>query len=112
DDAWGVAAAGGCWGLGETVTSLIEPLSTRLTHVSTGHSAHGGPGRTRTSDLRFRKPLLCPAELRDRIEIVGFFQRDERFVSFSSPRPQLKEYRAASATATLAGRRQRRGGSA
>jgi hypothetical protein len=25
----------------------------------------GGPGRTRTSDLRFRKPLLCPAELRD-----------------------------------------------
>ena len=26
----------------------------------------GGPGRTRTSDLRFRKPLLCPAELRNR----------------------------------------------
>src|SRR5262245_55049575 len=26
----------------------------------------GGPERTRTSDLRFRKPLLCPAELRDR----------------------------------------------
>ena len=26
----------------------------------------GGPGRTRTSDQRFRKPLLCPAELRDR----------------------------------------------
>jgi hypothetical protein len=27
----------------------------------------GGPERTRTSDLRFRKPLLYPAELRDRI---------------------------------------------
>jgi hypothetical protein len=25
-----------------------------------------GPERTRTSDLRFRKPLLYPAELRDR----------------------------------------------
>jgi hypothetical protein len=25
----------------------------------------GGPERTRTSDLRFRKPLLYPAELRD-----------------------------------------------
>jgi hypothetical protein len=25
----------------------------------------GGPGKTRTSDLRFRKPLLYPAELRD-----------------------------------------------
>jgi hypothetical protein len=27
----------------------------------------GGPERTRTSDLRFRKPLLYPAELRDQI---------------------------------------------
>ena len=27
--------------------------------------ATGGPERTRTSDLRFRKPLLYPAELRD-----------------------------------------------
>ena len=26
---------------------------------------YGGPGKTRTSDLRFRKPLLYPAELRD-----------------------------------------------
>ena len=26
----------------------------------------GGPDRTRTCDLRFRKPLLYPAELRDR----------------------------------------------
>jgi hypothetical protein len=27
----------------------------------------GGPDRTRTCDLRFRKPLLYPAELRDRV---------------------------------------------
>src|SRR3972149_4695079 len=27
----------------------------------------GGPGMTRTCDLRFRKPLLYPAELRDRV---------------------------------------------
>jgi hypothetical protein len=26
---------------------------------------NGGPDRTRTCDLRFRKPLLYPAELRD-----------------------------------------------
>ena len=30
----------------------------------------GGPERTRTSDLRFRKPLLYPAELRDRRETL------------------------------------------
>src|SRR5467141_3081154 len=29
----------------------------------------GGPDRTRTCDLRFRKPLLYPAELRDRWRI-------------------------------------------
>ncbi len=26
--------------------------------------AGGGPGRSRTADQRFRKPLLCPSELR------------------------------------------------
>ena len=31
-----------------------------------GPKNFGGPERTRTSDLRFRKPLLYPAELRDR----------------------------------------------
>src|ERR1700730_12815754 len=30
------------------------------------HLTLGGPDRTRTCDLRFRKPLLYPAELRDR----------------------------------------------
>ena len=33
--------------------------------VRAGHRLPGGPERTRTSDLRFRKPLLYPAELRD-----------------------------------------------
>lgn len=28
----------------------------------------GGPGKTRTCDLRFRKPLLYPAELRDQFK--------------------------------------------
>jgi hypothetical protein len=28
-------------------------------------NVQGGPGKTRTCDLRFRKPLLYPAELRD-----------------------------------------------
>jgi hypothetical protein len=31
----------------------------------------GGPGKTRTCDLRFRKPLLYPAELRDRLRRLG-----------------------------------------
>jgi hypothetical protein len=47
---------------------------------------HGGPGGSRTPDLRFRKPLLYPAELRDRIEIASTFSRDKKFVSFPSPR--------------------------
>src|SRR6185503_6328193 len=34
--------------------SCYTPLTNRF----------GGPGRTRTCDLRFRKPLLYPAELR------------------------------------------------
>src|SRR5262245_25368235 len=31
----------------------------------------GGPGRTRTCDLRFRKPLLYPAELRDLVDSIN-----------------------------------------
>jgi hypothetical protein len=34
-------------------------------------SIGGGPGKTRTSDLRFRKPLLYPAELRDQCQFQG-----------------------------------------
>ena len=37
-----------------------------LPQASNGLLLFGGPERTRTSDLRFRKPLLYPAELRDR----------------------------------------------
>jgi Prokaryotic cytochrome b561 len=34
----------------------------------------GDPGMTRTCDLRFRKPSLYPAELRDRIDFIQDFQ--------------------------------------
>ena len=33
----------------------------------------GGPGKTRTCDLRFRKPLLYPAELRDHASFSSSF---------------------------------------
>ena len=33
--------------------------------IINGENGVGGPDRTRTCDLRFRKPLLYPAELRD-----------------------------------------------
>jgi hypothetical protein len=33
----------------------------------------GDPGMTRTCDLRFRKPSLYPAELRDRIDFIREF---------------------------------------
>ena len=43
----------------------------------------GGPGKTRTCDLRFRKPLLYPAELRDRRNSA------ERHGTFSAAAPAL-----------------------
>ena len=48
----------------------------------------GGPEKTRTSDLRFRKPLLYPAELRDRQTwFAGFFLRE-------TARASIEEFRA------------------
>src|SRR5262249_25117818 len=44
----------------------------------------GGPERSRTSDLRFRKPLLYPAELRDRVDFSALRIFAFRFVSFLS----------------------------
>jgi hypothetical protein len=38
------------------------------------YSFFGDPGMTRTCDLRFRKPSLYPAELRDRIDFIQDFQ--------------------------------------
>jgi hypothetical protein len=35
-------------------------------HEASRQLGGGDPGKTRTSDLRFRKPSLYPAELRDR----------------------------------------------
>src|SRR5690606_13687265 len=48
------------------------------TRMPLGHAppltADGGPERTRTSDLRFRKPLLYPAELPGRVVIARLFR--------------------------------------
>ena len=43
----------------------------------------GGPERTRTSDLRFRKPLLYPTELRDH---KGFFCSRAAFATILLPK--------------------------
>src|SRR5690349_3298678 len=43
-------------------SSLILCLS--LLFIESASSLNGAPGPTRTGDLRFRKPLLYPAELR------------------------------------------------
>jgi hypothetical protein len=39
---------------------------------ASNETAGGGPDRTRTCDLRFRKPLLYPAELRDPVWGISF----------------------------------------
>src|ERR1700752_3249533 len=53
----------------------------------------GGPGGSRTPDLRFRKPLLYPAELRDRFgrySMGGRAQkRHARSVARTEPRARL-----------------------
>src|SRR5262245_45029105 len=58
-----------------------RPESARGLHLRPTMQS-GGPERTRTSDLRFRKPLLYPAELRDR---TGF--NKWRRARTQSPRP-------------------------
>src|SRR5207237_2079219 len=42
-----------------------SPAYSRALNAVGGLGNFGGPERTRTSDLRFRKPLLYPTELRD-----------------------------------------------
>jgi hypothetical protein len=37
----------------------------------TGGFETGGPGRSRTADLRFRKPSLYPSELRGRVSSLN-----------------------------------------
>ena len=39
----------------------------------------GGPGQSRTADLRFRKPLLYPSELRGRCDVTSFYTLVYRF---------------------------------
>ena len=50
----------------------VQPASGARTQVIDGN-AHpcvgvGGPGRSRTADQRFRKPLLYPTELRGHLD--------------------------------------------
>jgi hypothetical protein len=46
-------------------------MGIRPTRSISGRSVDGDPDRTRTCDLRFRKPLLYPAELRDLLDIIA-----------------------------------------
>jgi hypothetical protein len=62
------------------IVGLLQPRIKDLSPITVATVARGaakplillagGPERTRTSDLRFRKPLLYPAELRD----LAYFQ--------------------------------------
>jgi hypothetical protein len=45
----------------------------------------GGPGKTRTSDLRFRKPLLYPAELRDHVDAASLAKKVRKSRSAFAP---------------------------
>src|SRR5579862_1933268 len=53
--------------------------------VRPANRRNGGPGKTRTSDLRFRKPLLYPAELRDRIDSASLSKKVGKSCSVSAP---------------------------
>src|SRR5262244_2143938 len=61
----------------QRATRPSERILARLHDVSSRAFLHsernffGGPGRTRTCDLRFRKPLLYPAELRDLADSIN-----------------------------------------
>src|SRR5881396_2378990 len=50
----------------------LPPASSRPLFVPKKSIFFGGPDRTRTCDLRFRKPLLYPAELRDRCQFISY----------------------------------------
>ena len=57
----------------------------------------GGPGRTRTCDLRFRKPSLYPAELRSRFAPHKVAARDYQRLANFWDRPAVRECREAPA---------------
>src|SRR5215831_17834715 len=78
-----MASAGGKWpeaagcSIGSATCYLAAYLGAELNLEEYQETPDfvGGPERTRTSDLRFRKPLLYPTELRD--------QKENFSVSFS-----------------------------
>src|SRR3954462_8919863 len=80
---------------------------------SPGTDANGDPGMTRTCDLRFRKPSLYPAELRDRepahdagmaipyqSERLIASPSGSRFVTSNSPIIPMRHHCVPSATST------------
>src|ERR1700757_1217700 len=72
-----------------TRTKMPKPAAMRLgkskkRKLDQSHDVRvGGPDRTRTCDLRFRKPLLYPAELRDQFANGRLWERFQRTESFS-----------------------------
>src|SRR5437016_12780917 len=63
----------------ERMNPGAAPILRSLT--TTSHSLKNSPGQIRTADLRFRKPLLYPSELRGRRLILtswGKFEHGKR----------------------------------
>jgi hypothetical protein len=61
-------------------------INGKSSDISTVMFCSGGPERTRTSDLRFRKPLLYPAELRDQLKnFASAYFLDTHFCSLNIP---------------------------
>ncbi len=64
------------------LSKIFRAALKRLSNVRRTTSLHvvrtNAPGRTRTCDLRFRKPLLCPAELRAQCTFCSVFRRFRR----------------------------------
>jgi hypothetical protein len=59
-----------CFDLSTLLQSCCNGGDTWQRPISQAIDKLGGPDRTRTCDLRFRKPLLYPAELRDQSRCV------------------------------------------
>jgi hypothetical protein len=53
-----------------------------------GSLENGDPGLIRTADLRFRKPMLYPSELRGHIEKKGPDNRLALHLRLNTPSPQ------------------------
>src|SRR5882762_5181080 len=64
-----IAVSGLSMNLFAIARPIVMPSVIGATREANRQGKNGDPGMTRTCDLRFRKPSLYPAELRDRTEI-------------------------------------------